>query len=174
MSKIDSKIFIAYEDSGSFSAISELEVLPESMRRISDKESADSVSFSQFWMEDSWGNAVQTAICANLIIVSLSGQTELPVPVKRWMDTWPKHERKEHITLLVIFGAELKEDSKQNALISYFKQIATEHGLDFRCHCNGAKDFAADLEPSEKTSQMDFAQSEGYQDHTSPAVAAAS
>jgi|HubBroStandDraft_5_1064220.scaffolds.fasta_scaffold246340_2 hypothetical protein len=174
MPNIDSKILIAYEDSASFSAIAELEVFPESMRQISNKVAADSLSFSEFWAEQSWGNAVKTAVCANMIIVSLSGQTELPVPVKRWMDTWPKHERKEHITLLVIFGTEQKEDSKQNALISYFQQIAADHGLDFRCHCNSAKNFAAGLPSPEKAATpIDFSQPEHYQDFTPPVVAAA-
>jgi hypothetical protein len=174
MTKTDSKILIAYEDSESFSAISDLEIFPDSMPQISNLEATDCLSFPQLWEEQSWGNAVKTATGADVIIVSLSGHADLPVPVKRWMDTWPKHERKEHITLLVIFGTGQKEDSKQNALISYFQQIAAEHGLDFRCHCIGAKDLAASLlSPEKAATPIDFAQPEHYQDFTPPAVAAA-
>lgn len=87
MLKASSKVFIAYEDSDSFSAISKVAVLPEAMPQIPNKEEMDAVNFSGFWAEQSWGNAVMAATTADVIIVSLSGRMDLPVPVRRWMES---------------------------------------------------------------------------------------
>jgi hypothetical protein len=164
MSKAGSKILIAYEDSESFSALSKFEVFPGSMHRISDNEATDSVSFSQFWMEQSWGNAVKTATGAEIIVVSLSGHMELPVPVKRWMETWPNYEQEERVTLVVVLGADEKDESKRDVLVSYFQRIAEDHGLDFLCHCNGVKNLAIKLQASEEANHIVISHMERHQD----------
>jgi hypothetical protein len=135
--KADSKFFVACEDSDSFSAISKLDVFPEAMPRIPNKE--ETIVFSEFWAEKSWANAVTAVTGANIIIVSLSGHMDLPVPVRRWMETWPNYEQASHTTLVVVFGTEPTDSSRQNVLISYFPKIAENHGLDFLCNCDSAK-----------------------------------
>ena len=139
MRKTDSKIFIAYEDADSFSEISKFDVFPEVMPQIPDREKMDAVTFSEFWAEKPWANAVTAVTTANIIIVSLSGRTDLPIPVRRWMESWPNYEQASHPTLVVVFGAAPMDGLKQNVIISYFQQIAQNHGLDFVCNCNGAK-----------------------------------
>lgn len=171
MSKAGSKILIAYEDIESFSALSQFEVFPGSMHRISNNEATDSVSFSQFWMEQSWGNAVKTATGAEIIVVSLSGHMELPVPVKRWMESWPNHEQEEHVTLVVVFGADEKDEPRRDVLISYFQRIAEDHGLVFHCHRNGVKTLAINPRISEEAKDIPISHMEPHQDFKLLAVA---
>jgi hypothetical protein len=163
MLKTSSKIFIAYEDSDSLSALAKVAVLPEGMPRIPNQEEMDAINFSGFCAEQSWGNAVTAATTADIIIVSLSGRMDLPVPVRRWMESWPKYEQINHTTLVVVFGAEPTDAAKQNVLISYFQQIAENHGLDFRCHCDGAKQFPINPPPSERADPMEMPRAERYQ-----------
>jgi hypothetical protein len=154
MFNADSRIFIAYEDAESFSAISKINSLPETMSRISNGEDAATVIFSAFWDEKSWGEAVSAVIKADVIIISLSGRINLPVPVQRWMDTWPHYKRSSHTTLVVLFEAEPTEGLRQSGLISYFQQIAETHGLDFQCSRAGAKPTSRDPHPLERADQM--------------------
>lgn len=166
MLKADSKIFVAYEDSDSFSAVSRCDVIREDMPQISDKEKTDAVNFSEFWAEKSWGNAVAAATTAGMIIVSLSGHTDLPVPVRRWMESWPNYEQTSHPTLVVVFGTEPTNEERQNVLLSYFQQIAENHGLDFLCNCdsaNSAKNFPANPESLEQTKPIEMPRAEQYQ-----------
>ena len=130
----NAKIVTAYEDSESFAKISKLKGLFESTGCILTQEETTAIDFSRFWTEQSWGRAVVAATNADLIIVSLSGRTELPLPVQRWMESWPHYERVKHPSLVVVFGSEESNVSKQNALITYFQQIAESHGLDFFCN----------------------------------------
>lgn len=120
----------------------------------------DTVNFSEFWMEKSWGHAVTAVTEADVIIVSLSGRTDLPVPVRRWMDTWPNYKQMNHITLVVVFGSEAAEGTAQNVLISYFQEIAKEHGLDFLCHREGAKKAPANPPAAEPAKIVDLSRAE--------------
>jgi hypothetical protein len=143
--KANSTIFVAYEDSDSLSAVSKCDVFPGAMPPIPAREeteadagtraSARALDFTHFWAEKSWANAVEAVNGADVIVVSLSGRADLPVPVRRWMESWPHYEQASHTTLVVVFGTESTEDSRQNVLISYFQQIAQSHGLDFLCNC---------------------------------------
>jgi hypothetical protein len=139
MFRTDAKIFVAYEDAGSFAAVS----------GIGGKEKVDAFSFSGFWNEQSWGNAVTAANQADVIIVSLSGQANLPVPVRRWMENLPDYKHENHNALVVMFGNEAADRTKQNVLISFFQQIAESHGLDFVCHGGEAKNISIRPETSE-------------------------
>ena len=162
MLKADSKIFIAYEDSDSFSAISKSAILPGTVAQIPNQEEMDALVFSEFWAEKSWANAVTAVTRANVIVVSLSGRTDLPVPVQRWMETWPNYEQVNHTTLVVVFGTEPTDDSTQNVLLSYFRQIAANHGLDFVCNCDSAKNISARPQFSEENGQVDMPRTEQY------------
>lgn len=159
MLKSDSKIFIAYEDVDSFSALSKFDIFAEAPRMAS-REEMDTVNFSEFWAEKSWGHAVAAVTRADVIVVSLSGRMDLPVPVRRWMDTWPNYNEVNHITLVVVFGTEPAEGPTQNILISYFQQVAKEHGLEFLCHCEGAKKSPADLPSAKRASSVDISRVE--------------
>jgi hypothetical protein len=148
MPKASSKIFIAYENSDSFSAVSKFDGFPAS--QISDPAATETVSFSGFWQEQSWGHAVTAANGVDMIIVSLSGHEDLPAPVRRWMENLPAYEQHNHNTLVVLLGNDPADGSRQNGLISYFQEIAANHGLDFLCRCDGVKNFqpsAPALEP---------------------------
>jgi hypothetical protein len=114
------------------------------------------------------------ATSAAIIVISLSGRVDLPVPVRQWMESWPNHKQNEHITLVVVFGTEQQDASRRNVLISYFQQIAADHGLDFLCHYNGAKSFPTDPEPSERANRTDVLHAERYQGFNVPAAANAS
>jgi hypothetical protein len=155
MLKTDSKIFVAYEDSDSFSVIPKFNGFPEAMPLIPGQDEMDTVIFSEFWTEKSWANAVTAVTRADVIIVSLSGRADLPVPVQRWMESWPNYEPASHPTLVVVFGTGLTEDSRQSVLISYFQKIAESHGLEFLCNCDAAKSLPADSEHSERVNQIE-------------------
>jgi hypothetical protein len=159
MLRADSKIFIAYEDPGSFSAISKFDGFPEVMPKIPNPESSEAIDFSHFWTEESWGNAVTAVTRADVIIVSLSGQSDLPVPVRRWMETWPHYKQAHQTTLLVVFATEINNASKQNVLISYFQQVAEKHGLDFLCNCECAKALPTRLQSSKRADPVDVSPS---------------
>jgi hypothetical protein len=155
MSKADSKILIACEDSESFSAISKFEIFPAWMH---GSEAIDVVNFSQFWEEQSWGKAVNAATGADRIIVSLSGRMDLPVPVRRWMESWRNYEHANHVTLVVVFGSGPGDGPRQNVLRPYFQQIAEDHGMDFLCHYDDAKNYVTQPPASERANQMEMPQ----------------
>lgn len=163
MFKANAKIFIAYEDAGSFAAISQVAVVSENMPQIPHHEEMDAVNFSEFWAEQTWDTAVQAVAGVETIIFSLSGLMDLPVPVRRWVETWPKFERIHHASLVVVFQNEPVDGSKQKALISYFQQIAENHGLDFAWHCCGAKHFPVHPQSAEPVNKMEMPMVEQYQ-----------
>jgi hypothetical protein len=136
MLESNQRIVTAYEDPESFFVeISKLEGLPLAKGCVPTmEEQANAIDFSQFWTEQSWDRAVTAATTADVIIVSLSGNTDLPIPVQRWMENWPHYERTNHHSLVVVFGSEPSNLAKQNALISYFQHVAASHGLDFYCN----------------------------------------
>ena len=114
----------------------------------------DRVGFAAFWAEKSWRDAVTAVMAADLIIISLSGRGDLPVPVQRWMDTWPLYKRASHTTLVVVFGTEAPEGLRRDVLTAYFQQVAETHGLDFQCSRAGARPTSRDLQPLERADQM--------------------
>jgi hypothetical protein len=146
----NSKFIVACEDAASFAGI------PEGMPRIPKKEEMDTVNFSEFWNEQSWGKAVTAATTADIIIVSLSGRMDLPIPVRRWMESWPNYEQLNHPTLIVVIESQEVEDSRQNALISYFQKVAENHGMGFLCHCDVAKEFAKVPQSLEQGNQVEM------------------
>jgi hypothetical protein len=129
-----SKILTVYEDSESFAEISKCAALPQSVTPAAIQADANSIDFLRFWTEESWKDAVAMAMTADVIIVSLSGRSDLPVPVKRWMECWPRHQRAKHDALVVVVGRGERDCPRQKALVSYFRQIAAAHGLDFFCN----------------------------------------
>lgn len=135
MAGSNSKIVTVYEGSESSIELSRLEGLLESIGCIPAHEGVNNIDFARFWMEESWGAAVTAATTADVIIVFLSGQSDLPVPVQRWVDAWPQFEQAHHHSLVIVFGNERSNPSKQNTLISYFQNAAESHGLDFFCNC---------------------------------------
>jgi hypothetical protein len=156
MLKANAKVFIVYEDPDSFAAISGCAVFPENLPQIPRPEEMAAVNFSEFWVEQTWGTAVRAVTGVNTIIFSLSGRMDLPVPVRRWMETWPNFEQTNHTTLIVVFQGEPVDGSKQNVLVSYFQRIAENHGLDFLCHRYGAKHFPVSPQSPERPGQMDI------------------
>jgi hypothetical protein len=156
----NSKFIVACENTASFAGIPA--VFPENLPRIPNREEMDTVNFSEFWDERSWGNAVTAATTAHIIIVSLSGRMDLPIPVRRWMESWPNYEPQNHPTLIVVIENEEAEASKQNVLISYFQKIAENHGMGFLCHCDKAKEFARD--PQSLEQPMEIPHTRRYQD----------
>lgn len=153
----NSKFIVACEGAAGFAGI------PEGMPRIPNKEEMDTVNFSEFWDAQSWGKAVTAATTADVIIVSLSGRMDLPVPVRRWMESWPNYEQQNHPTLIVVIENEEAEGSKQNVLVSYFQKIAEDHGMGFLCHCDSAKEFAKVPQSLEQANQMEIP-TQRYQD----------
>lgn len=158
----NSKFIVACEGAASFAGIPA--VLPEGMHRIPSKEEMDTVDFSEFWNEQSWAKAVTAATTADIIIVSVSGRMDLPIPVRRWMESWPNYEQQNHPTLVVVIENEETEGSKQNVLVSYFQKIAEDHGMGFLCHCDSAKEFVKEPQPLEQVNQMEMPQPERHQD----------
>ena len=154
MRKTDSKIFVAYEDADSFSEISKFDVFPEAMTQTPNQEKMNAVTFSELWAEKPWVNAVSAVTTADIIVVSLSGRSDLPVPVRRWMESWPNYEHTSHPTLVVVFGDDSANESRQN-VISYFQQIAVSHGLEFLCNCDGPKSLPTHPESCERATQID-------------------
>jgi hypothetical protein len=155
MRKTDSKFFVAYEDADSLSEISKFDVFPEAMPVIPNQEKMNVIIFSEFWAEKPWANAVRAVTTADIIVVSLSGRMDLPVPVRRWMESLPNYEQTSHPTLVVVFGDDSANESRHNVIISYFQQIAESHGLEFVCNCDSAKTLPAHREFSERVNQID-------------------
>ena len=144
MSGTSSKIVTVYDDQESFGELFKLAGLTEATPGISQKDT-QAMDFSGFWMEKSWENAVSAANSADVIIVSMKDRSNLPVPVKRWMDCWPHFDQTRHTRLVVVFGTDHPDYPKRKALISYFRQVAESHGMDFFC---GNDQDSADEPPS--------------------------
>lgn len=138
MLKTGRKIFAAYESGGALPEISELENLFEARMASEEQAEVSAVDFAQFWTEQSWRNAVGMANSADLIVVSLSGDAELPMPVQRWMETWTYNQHVNQKALAVVFTAKDPQCPKRAALVARFQQIAELHGLEFICNHTGA------------------------------------
>ena len=134
MNGSNTKIITAYEDSKCFAEIGKCADLLEFTGGIPAPEESNAIDFSRFWTEQTWGTAVTASQTANVIIVSLSGRTDLPMPVQRWIESLPNYEPMNHPALVVVFGGDEANVQKQNDLISFFQQIAESHGLNFFCN----------------------------------------
>ena len=139
------KVLTVYGDPEAQRKTTHLEHLFNALPRMKDQEQVvnSAIDFSLFWQAQFWGEAVTAAISADVIVVSLSGRTDLPVPVQRWMESWPHYERSSHTTLVVAFDAKLENDPKQDTLRSYFQKTAELHGLEFMWGCIEASESAS-------------------------------
>lgn len=135
MTTIGRKILSVYESRDTLLGIPSLENLIN-LPEIRNEELAEAtaVDFSHFWTEKSWQNAVTAARGADVIVITLSGSAELPMPVQRWAENWPYRQSTDHTTLVVNFAYKDSECPKQAALMAFFQQIAGLHGLEFICH----------------------------------------
>lgn len=133
------KILRAHESADLPQDISDLKNLFKDLPIDTNKDVAavTDVDFSHFWREQSWENAVVAAQGADLIVVTLSGSTELPMPVKRWVENWPYRQPSAPGTLVVVFASKGPKCPKQEALTAFFQQIAGQHGLEFICNRPG-------------------------------------
>src|ERR1700688_4016688 len=94
------RVFTAFENIQSRAGGSEFEGL---LARFPVKTDNTMFDFSLFWKEHSWAHAVKAATKADIIIVSVSGHVDLPVPVKRWMESWPRFDPANQIALVIVF-----------------------------------------------------------------------
>ncbi|HEV2693915.1 MAG TPA: hypothetical protein VG347_13560, partial [Verrucomicrobiae bacterium] len=136
------KVFTAFESTQCRAGRAEFDGV---LARISVQADNTQLDFSHFWQEQSWTTAVHAATEADIIVVSLSGRVDLPVPVKRWMETWPQHGRANQAALVVVFESGREELPAQNDLITYCQKLAEQHGLSFFCNRGGMPSFAGEL-----------------------------
>jgi hypothetical protein len=130
--KDGSKKFTAHEGEN-LQEITELEHLFEATPRVENEGNRQIIDldFGHFWTEQFWENALIDANNADLIVISLSGGSDLPIPVQRWMEAWPHYQLSDKKRLMVVFTAEEAKCPKRAALIAYFRKVASLHGLEF-------------------------------------------
>jgi hypothetical protein len=74
--------------------------------------------------------AAEEAAEANMVIVSMHGDDDLPAKVKAWMETWIR-EKTTSGGALVLLCDESEKESQADAVQDYLRRVADRSGLSF-------------------------------------------
>jgi hypothetical protein len=103
--------------------------------------------------------AVQEAARADMIVISLRPDSEIPDHVKSWMDSLPVRPEAGRAALIALIGRGQERAVTLHPHVPYLRQIAERRGLDFFCNLNGGQlldDAATDLQDAEDRMAPDF------------------
>jgi hypothetical protein len=94
-------------------------------------------SFALLRNEELRGHAVREATEAEMIVISLLGNHELPPHVKRWVESWPARSQAGEAALVTLVGPEQGMPEESQAEVMYLRGIAKSRRLDFFCNRDG-------------------------------------
>jgi hypothetical protein len=73
--------------------------------------------------------AASTARKADVVIVSVSGNTELPDTIRDWLDMWLWILEEERPALIALFNSSASQEIA--SVSAYLQQLAKRNGIDF-------------------------------------------
>ncbi len=98
----------------------------------------DSTLKEQMWnfdvlrIRDVRNAAASAARKADVVILSVSGHTELPVRIRAWLDLWLWLLDKEHPALVALFDSSAPRNIP--SIRTYLSSLARRDGIDFFSH----------------------------------------
>jgi hypothetical protein len=78
-----------------------------------------------------WDLAVQVAAKADVVILSLRGDAELPAEIREWIETWSRLTADNNPALVVL--VDRLQTSKTCATVAYLEEVADKAGIDLFC-----------------------------------------
>ena len=75
--------------------------------------------------------AAEEATEADLILVSMHGDGELPREVKDWLETWAAEKTGQNSALVALFDEVEEDESQVDTIQRYLRQIARRGGMSF-------------------------------------------
>lgn len=75
--------------------------------------------------------AALDAIKADLLIISASSGSDLPVAVRSWISACLARKRGTHAAVVALFGTEEEMDTADSSRLQFVRMAAKEAGLDF-------------------------------------------
>ena len=75
--------------------------------------------------------AAEEAAEADMIIISMSGENELPGKVRDWLETWVGEKAGQSSALVALFDEVEEEESQIEAIQSHLRQVARRGGMSF-------------------------------------------
>lgn len=128
------KIITAYEDAAAEGRAGRVRKQIEQICRDEVEVATFSTSFSLLERPDSWKLAVEEAMGADVIIVSISNAGELASHLMEWVKTWPNRELPGQDALVIVFDSDGAPTEEQWRVASYFRRIAEVRGFEFFCN----------------------------------------
>jgi hypothetical protein len=78
--------------------------------------------------------ATEEAVAADMIIVSAHGDSDLPLEIKSWMDSWLHIKRGSDSALVALLHCSNPAAPQQGPADAYLKEAARKAKLDYFCH----------------------------------------
>jgi hypothetical protein len=78
--------------------------------------------------------AVQEAARANMVMISMHGQHELPAVVRNWLSRWTEARNGEACALVASFDANVKGSVTANQTLDHLRRTAAPAGVDVFPH----------------------------------------
>ena len=75
--------------------------------------------------------AVQVAAKADVVILSLRGDSKLPAEIREWIETWSRLTADNDPALVVL--VDRRQTSKASATVAYLQKVADKAGIDLFC-----------------------------------------
>jgi hypothetical protein len=90
--------------------------------------------------------AAQSAVEADLIVLSLDGRAELPAKIREWFDKWPQLLAARIAVLVALFDKPKRGCPPAASTLSYLHDVAVKHGVRFYSHDNVGRDLEMTFE----------------------------
>jgi hypothetical protein len=133
------KIFTVLENLTAYAEVTKIHSLLQNACGVGQHSECLMMDFSLFNHEPSWEQAVKEAGTADAIIISITGASELPAPIQRWIDNWKNRVLPNETTLIIVLGPESRDPVQEQTLLGHFQAMAAKHGLDLFCNRPGHK-----------------------------------
>jgi hypothetical protein len=133
-SKPDFKIFVACENQAALYQARQVRDQVESLCKEEFEVSTAFWNFALFRSGSLRARAVLEAADAEVIVISLGGDNDLPEHAQAWMESLPVRREAGQAVLVAVIAGEEEPTMRQRSQIAYLREIATSRGLEFLCN----------------------------------------
>jgi hypothetical protein len=159
------KVFIACENQGAFF---QAQGVPQQVAALCGDDFEISRVFWNFALlrnEELRGHASRDAADAQMIVISLRGNHELPHHVKRWVESWPARAQAGQTALVTLVAPEQETWAESQADVAYLREMAEGRRMDFFCNRDGGEqmEFSKPISPRLKEASLAQGNSVSYE-----------
>ena len=88
------------------------------------------------WLQDpqGWNEAVAAAVAADMIIIAVGAQGELPASVRSWIESVLPRKQSKCMALVALLSRKKRDEAVALTPARYLRQLAKRHGVDFICN----------------------------------------